>query len=1322
MGNFNFLPDRDWRNDGWTLSGSAVTKVYEALNNDDDTKFITNPASKGVAAIQFPVDTASVPEGAVITSVSVFARLAKVGSTSRSCTFQVSCDDDEGRIVTRTVHDLSTTPTTVEVATYTRDARGLAWDVQRLNKVIVRTFSYVSVAISVRIYKLYIRINYRVRPTVTVTAPTGTVLTPSPTIAWTYAQADGDPQKKVEYKVYTAAQVGRPNFSPDRTVATFHQVLNGDVSSHVIPTSLNPDQYYVYVRAYSSFGAKSRWANKQFTVAGPSPAPPGNDNAGVAGTPGVGVITVIPDSFRSSASLTMRDASNLLSVQQADFETTSDALEYTTSNCAVARDTSDHFGEGVASMSLTASSAADMSATSGFVEVAPSAPYTIVSQFKAATTGRTVRVKALFFDEAFASTGSTVTGTGTDESSTWTEVTATGTTPAAAAYVKVTLEVASPANAEVHRVDHVGFMYGAGSAWSHGGHMSRNLLDAYSATGDDPSNSTYGWIAGNIACSVSRPAASGTGSHGSLTNRLTYNGVSPTIAARGAGTTFNSVTSGTDFTLNKPASTVSGDLMLAFVTSSERGTITPPAGWTTVSTTSLDDGSTDVALWVLKRTAGGSEPASWTDGVLGTTSLRRAAVVASYGGAADAADQMIAEGGRTDAAGALVHTTATVSNTDSNAWRISAFAVRDNVTGGAMTANRQPPTSPLPISFVGVASTWSTTSPTSSFTINKPSGVQSGDLMLATVGVGDTSTCTFTPPSGWTLVRQTSQSDSVASSSLAVMRRIAGSSEPSSWAGTLSGSRSPVLTQAQAYRNVHATTPILVDNTSVSGSGTSITTASVSNTSSSAWRVCSFAFTDPDLSTATTTEVVERKDSSAHKLISGVSNDRTITVLTADSNTSVSTGAHSRVGTLGESYYAAASWIGFLKPVDAPAVVADETQRADFNVGTSDPVITTAVFDSGGVVPAGSTSVSGVFTPGSGTSADGVASWVGIIRPATAATEGTVQAKLNAKIDIEDIDPIVLSLASNKVTFTSSFKGSTGGTPYLKLSFYRANELLLESIEEGTPFESSIWKKSSATFDVPAGTTRILPEVSATDRSVADTVDFDRTSVALGDSLVWRNGTGRDAHPVWSIPDIQYADDDGTGYGEWKTLPGLAVNPPHFDPLTGSLVYEDHTMVPLNNRKYRAQTISYGLAGDRFASGYGPESEQVTLEAANWWLKDITDPDSNMQLKVRRELSIGTTNTSSVFQPLGADFPVVVTEGYKGDSMSVTVLVTREEYVQLRQLLNRGKTLYLQNDMDNAWWVRPVGELEASLLDTGQRQANPLRWVSVSFVQVQPEL
>jgi hypothetical protein len=99
---------------------------------------------------------------------------------------------------------------------------------------------------------------------------------------------------------------------------------------------------------------------------------------------------------------------------------------------------------------------------------------------------------------------------------------------------------------------------------------------------------------------------------------------------------------------------------------------------------------------------------------------------------------------------------------------------------------------------------------TSSETINKPGGVTSGEVLVATITAAGTGA--ITPPSGWTVIRDTTTTLRQTS-----FYHVTGSSEPSSWAWTL-GSVRAATGGIVAYSGVSTSVPI---DASATGSGTS---------------------------------------------------------------------------------------------------------------------------------------------------------------------------------------------------------------------------------------------------------------------------------------------------------------------------------------------------------------------------------------------------------------------------------------------------------------------------------------------------------------------
>lgn len=1335
---FDHLPSGDVENDGWTFISSDATRIWQVIRDFDDNCYIICPSYRGGVAVRFPIDVGDLPEGAIIDSITVFIRMkTNLGSGPRRVTVNVRSRQNRGRFNTRTLFATDTFQT-YEVGTYTHDPLGHRWTIHRLNFLELRIFSRNDVFDSIRISQLYAKVNYHTRPRVHINSPSGTVNTPSPVISWQYEQDEGEPQERARIRLFTASQVETPTFNPRNEPPVFETVVDGEDNVITLPTALNSNDYYTYIRVRSQFGARSQWEGRKFTVVAPTPAVPGDDNAGIAGTPGVGRPSVVPDSFTSSAFIKMRDASNLLSVQQADFEIASDPLEYVGANATLARTVAESYSAGgIASMSLTAVAAGDMEASSTRIEIVENAPLCTRVQVKADSTARKMDLRLKFYDADHALISeSTATILAANSTTTWTEIVHNAISPAGARTAEVVIGVYAPALGEVHYVDHVGLMYGTDSAWSDGGHLSRNILTSHLATGDDPVSQVNTWVSDNAATTVAQVATSGTGSHGSKMIQLSYAQPATSISHRATGSVFTTPTSGVNYTLNKPTGTAENDLLVAFVTSNEHGTINPPAGWTAVNTASVDDPDGDIALWVLKKTADASEPASWTDGEVDTTSTRRTAVVVAYTGAANADDQFIADSISTSESGELVHQTAVVNNTDPNAWRISAFAASDNASAGAFTANEDPPQQGGEISYIGPSNHWKNESQGSSYRINKPDNVQQDDLLIATVACGSDITGTsFNVPTGWTLVRNITQpTPSTTWNGLAVfvLKKTAGASEPNHWAGTFNEDVRPVLTQCVAYRGADAASVQFIDEGGADRADSySINTVTVSNDDSNAWRVCSFAALTPhgdSFPGRFVSENRQRNDNTTSR--SGLSD---VTVSMWDSDGPVSTGNHSRhAETNGTNTYAIVAWIALIKPLAlTPAPGANETERVDNNNGSANPWISTAVYDSGAPISTGSTSVYGTFNGGSGNLADSMASWIGIIRPATASEGGVVAARPEDPIEISNVDPEVLRLCDNKLTFVASFLGSTVGVPMLKLGFYTANQLITEVTAQGESFNETSWTKTWAEFAIPDGTTRIEPILGAYSRVAGDTVSFDRVGVQFGGLEVnengnvveptWRNGTSRAEAPIWSIPEFSYSDDDGTGYGPYRLLQAQKVNPPFYGPRSGELNYVDHTIVPLHNRRYQVQTVSFGLNGDKFASGFGPESDEAAFSGLNWWLKDLRNLDLNMQLKVKTEpTSVGTTNTASVYQPLGAKYPVVVSEGYKADSVELTFVMKRDEHADLKKLLDSRRTLLLQTDIDHSWWVRAMGDLEAETQLTSKRSEDPLRFVKVSFVEVEP--
>lgn len=1385
MSTYQINPIADFRNEGWAITGSGITTLNAAWSSTNDANYASAPANKGRAAVTFPQDIGSIPQGSTITSVTVYVRAESTDTASRTLTVNMLSKDDTTVFTARTVA-LSNTPTTIEIGSYTTDPLNRNWNKDKLDQLVLQVYSLSTSdgANKVRVYEVYGVVNYSTAPQIAFFSPSGQALTSVPEVEFTYSQADGDIQESVEFKVFTAAQAQDVTFNPDTTPSTYPAPttytvksgdslfsiaaakygdgylwpsiwaantipsgnpnlidpglvltlpgiakLYGDIGTFKLPFSLGIGDYVIYARVTSEKGAVSDWASRAFSVSTSgtgNPGSPGGSLGGIGTGGGGGFESVIADPQTSNVYLSLRDGSNLLGIQQSDFETVTDSIDWTGTNCTPAQDlTGGAVGTG-SSLKLVATASGDMSAVSDWIGVAEGAPLTLRAQVEAATTGRTVTFALAFADDNYAPVAGGSSVSGTDSTSTYTELVLTNlSVPQGASRVQITATVSSAGSGERHNVDRIGLMYGTDSAYSNGGHASRNMLTSAQCNADDPIT-TEPWTAIS-GTTYSRVSTLGTGSDGGKAFKALYAGGSSTISYVATGTAYTATDSASTYTLNTPAGIADGDVLVAYVAAESSGTTgvctqaLAPAGWTLVSVSS----NGYVSLSVLMRDALAADPSTWTGNLTqGATQVRKRAVVIAYRGAAPVAQQNT---GATQTATALtVSPTPSMFNSDSGAWRLSAFAVQDDAAGGTMTANIVSPTIP-PIAYVGHGTpTGGRDASSNTYSWNRPANLQTGDLMVA--AVFSVNAVTLDAPSGWIKVRGIN-----ASNAMAIFVRTATSSEPASWSASTSVGGTPAnwVSQCVAYRNCDVASNQFIDEDGAGAYAATISTPIVTNTDAKAWRLCVFGNSSNVGNSWTSNEVIERVDNTNGN--SGLN----ATVAVYDSNGPCSTGSQARIGvaTNDQQVNSACAWIGLIKPaVSGGTPGANETERQDVTAGTSSTWLTLAAYDSNGAAATGSTTVYGTFTPGSGTAPLGSASYINFLLPIESsagepAVVGEAGITLVDYVDIRNVTADVTNRTGNVVTVLASALGSVNGTSHLKLYAFEGSDQISVQVAQGPQFNTSVWTDGGAQFVLPQGTTRLQLGLSAVGLNVNDYVLFDRICLGFGTFSTYRQGTGSDAHPILDAPLVEYQEDSGLGYGDWQTLVGNGGTPWSYDADTGLCTIVDQTPTPLAARRYRARTQSYGLAGDSFTSDYGPVSDEVTLFPTDWWIKDMTTPEMSMKIKLYMDpdtagtsgaLNVVLAESSQSFLTLGNPKPIVVSDGYKGDTIPVVIQCRSQEFAQLIALFEQHHTLFLQSNIDKAWWVRPFGQITSAVQPTADLSIDPLRFVAVTFLEVEP--
>jgi len=466
MATYTLRPNANWNNaSAFTISGGSGS-VHAALSDNSDTTYITRTSTTVPASYEAEFGTTTLSASEKIVYVNLRARLS-VGTTGQAQLSLGVISDRNGRTVSYSVpytkqntFALATVDTALKL---TASPTGEAWSQTAIDNLVVKfTDNGTTNGDRSNLYELYVDVVTSAQPTVTVIAPSGTITdTTFPSVTWTYADTDGDPQSAYEIKIFDSTTYGSGSFSADTSTPT---VETGIVASSNDGQTLEADladgtTYRAYVRvAQLVNGANyfSSWAYSQFTIDVDAPATP--------------LLSAFFDSTIGAITVTVFGRTNVLSANQASLETNTTGWA-AVSNCAIARSTA-QASSGSASLELTASASGDMTAsttTATKFTVTPNQEFSAIADFRAGTTSRTAQVGIRYLNSA-GSTISTTYGTGvSDTSSAWVTANATVIAPPTATHAQVFVKITSAGSGEVHYVDKIGFHSGDTPVFTRGG-------------------------------------------------------------------------------------------------------------------------------------------------------------------------------------------------------------------------------------------------------------------------------------------------------------------------------------------------------------------------------------------------------------------------------------------------------------------------------------------------------------------------------------------------------------------------------------------------------------------------------------------------------------------------------------------------------------------------------------------------------------------------------------------------------------------------------------------------------------------------------------
>ena len=472
MASYTLRPNANWNGD--TLFTGTGGTDHAVLADDSDGTYLLRTSTTVPASYEAEFGTTTLSADETITSVNLRARISALAADSLAQFSIGVITDRNGRAVSYSIPITKqgiVTATTYDLGIkLTAAPNGASWTQTLLDNLVVKFTDGASGSVVLppdptnrtTLYALYIDVETAPRPTLTVTAPSGTVTDTSfPSVTWTPTFSDGSPQAAYEIKIFDSTTYGGAAFSADTSTPTIGtgiitsadngQTLEGDLA--------NSTTYRAYVRVASLINGEnyfSAWAYSQFALAIDSPATP--------------TVSAFFDTTVGAVTVTIFGRTNVLSANQASLETDTTGW-VAASNCAISRSTA-QFSSGTASLALVSSAAGDMSASTTSAtkfSVTANNKFSATAEFRAGSTARSCSVGIIWLDTT-GTVLSTVYGTAeNDSSSAWNECNITATAPATATHAQVIVKVASAGSTETHYVDKIAFHAGDTPGWTRGG-------------------------------------------------------------------------------------------------------------------------------------------------------------------------------------------------------------------------------------------------------------------------------------------------------------------------------------------------------------------------------------------------------------------------------------------------------------------------------------------------------------------------------------------------------------------------------------------------------------------------------------------------------------------------------------------------------------------------------------------------------------------------------------------------------------------------------------------------------------------------------------
>lgn len=251
----------------FTLTGGGGS-IHATLSDDSDATFLQKTSSVvGQASAIVDFGTTTISASQRVKQVRIRARCDTPTDEGKLNIYLGARVDNQNYFHSALAIRGQNAVTTFTGPFFTSAPNGEAWSQTAINGLRGKLTEYEETGDRGKFYELFIDIDISAQPTVSVSAPTGTITsTTAPDVTWAFSDTDNETQAFYQIKVFTDAQYGAGSFNVNTSTATYD---SGEIASSdntaVVGALLLADTYRAYVRTAKSVNGEPFWSDYSFS-------------------------------------------------------------------------------------------------------------------------------------------------------------------------------------------------------------------------------------------------------------------------------------------------------------------------------------------------------------------------------------------------------------------------------------------------------------------------------------------------------------------------------------------------------------------------------------------------------------------------------------------------------------------------------------------------------------------------------------------------------------------------------------------------------------------------------------------------------------------------------------------------------------------------------------------------------------------------------------------------------------------------------------------------------------------------------------------------